>query len=66
MNTPNISLNFTVNDIHKIREYHYEFTKNMSTKDRTAFYKEGADEIQKEIEAKKTSKIKNNYNQTVT
>jgi len=57
MNTPNISPNFTINDIHKIREYHYELTKNMSTKERTAFYKTGADEIQKEIEnRRKTNK----------
>ena len=56
MNEPNISPNFTVDDIHKIREYHYEFTKNMSVKERAAFYKIGADKIQQEIESRKRTK----------
>ena len=51
MNAPKISPNFTVDDIHKIREYHYELTKDMSSQERAAFYKEGADETQRKIEA---------------
>lgn len=31
---PIISLDFTVDDIHKIREYHYELTKDMTTQER--------------------------------
>jgi len=39
-----ISPAFTVEDIHKVREYHYEPTKNMTAEERRAFYKKGADE----------------------
>lgn len=56
MNEPNISPNLTIEDIHKIREYHYELTKNMSSKERAAFYKTGADKVQQEIEARRKSK----------
>ena len=46
----NISPNFTIDDIHKIREYHYELTKNMTTDELCAFYKKGADEGEKRIQ----------------
>lgn len=46
-----ISLSFTVDDIHKVREYHYELTKNMSDEERRAFYKKGADEAEQKIQA---------------
>ncbi|MCL2089155.1 MAG: hypothetical protein FWH14_06705 [Oscillospiraceae bacterium] len=45
----NISPAFTVGDIHKVREYHYELTKNMTTEERRAFYKKGADEAERKI-----------------
>ena len=35
----NISHNFTIEDIHKIREYNYEVTKNMSLEERNNYYK---------------------------
>jgi hypothetical protein len=38
----NISNNFTIEDIHKIREYNYEFTKNMTKEERRAYYSEAA------------------------
>ena len=56
MNKPTISPDFTIADIHKIREYHYEVTKNMSAKERAAFYKEGADKISKSIEERRKQK----------
>jgi len=56
MNEPNISPNFTIEDIHKIREYHYELTKNMSSEERIAFYKVGADKVQREIESRRKAK----------
>lgn len=56
MNKPDISSNFTINDIHKIREYHYELTKNMSSKERAAFYKDGAERVLKDIENIRKSK----------
>ncbi len=44
-----ISPAFTVEDIHKVREYHYELTKNMSSEERHGFYKKMADEAEKQI-----------------
>lgn len=38
---PVISPDFTVEDIHRIREYHYELTKDMTTQERINFYNEG-------------------------
>jgi hypothetical protein len=56
MEKPNISPNFTVEDIHKIREYHYELTKNMPFEERVAFYREGAKEFQKYLAERKLKK----------
>jgi len=53
MDKPNISPNFTVDDIHKIREYHYELTKNMTFEERAAFYHDGAKEFQNYLAARK-------------
>ena len=45
-----ISPNFTIDDIHKIREYNYEITKGMTTEELSAYYKNSADSVEKEIE----------------
>ena len=58
MNKPNISPDFTVDDIHKIREYNYELTKNMSADERTSFYKDGADKVSKAIEERRKLKAR--------
>jgi hypothetical protein len=53
MNKPEISENFTVDDIHKIREYHYALTKNMSVEERNNFIRKNIDDFlkkQKEIQ----------------
>ena len=57
-----ISPNFTIEDIHKIREYNYEMTKNMSKEDRRTYYKNGADEIEREIQKIRENKIINRMN----
>ena len=54
---PDISPDFTIDDIHKIREYHYELTKNMTRQEKMAFYNEGAKEFLKEMEERKLQKI---------
>ena len=38
---PNISPDFTIEDIHKIREYRYELTKDTTTQEKINFYNEG-------------------------
>jgi len=53
MEKPNISQDFTIEDIHKIREYHYELTKDMSFDERVAFYREGAKEFQEYLKERK-------------
>lgn len=35
---PKISPNFTIEDIHKIREYNYEITKHMTVEEKLAYY----------------------------
>jgi hypothetical protein len=40
---PEASLNFTVDDIHKIRSWHYEITKDLSAEERAAYYKKGVE-----------------------
>ncbi|MCL2065522.1 MAG: hypothetical protein FWG98_14275 [Candidatus Cloacimonetes bacterium] len=51
-----ISPNFTIEDIHKIREYNYEITKNMSKEERRSYYKAGAERAFKEMEELKKEK----------
>ena len=57
MDKPSISADFTVEDIHKTREYHYELTKSMTREQRRAFYREGAKEFQEYSAARKRQKI---------
>ena len=45
MNNLEISDNFTVDDIHKVREYNYEMTKEMSGKERSEYYRSQAEEF---------------------
>ncbi len=51
-----ISPDFTVEDIHKIREYHYELTKDMTTQERINFYNEGGRAFLAEMEKRKRQK----------
>lgn len=50
MTKPNISPNFTIEDIHKIREYNYEMTKDLTVAERRAYYSKGAAETMRRIE----------------
>ena len=49
MDEPILSHYFTVEDIHKVREYNFEITKNMSPDELRNFYKKGADEGERRI-----------------
>ena len=52
-----ISPDFTIEDIHKIREHNYETTKNMTSEEKKAYYNEGAEEVMRIIqEMKKENK----------
>ena len=46
MEKPILSPDFTIEDIHRLREYNYEMTKNM---ERLDYYNEAGHAFQKEI-----------------
>ena len=46
----NITGSLTVDEIRQIRDYDYEMTKNMTHKERRAYYHEGEEETLAEIE----------------
>lgn len=53
-----ISPDFTVDDIHKIREENYERTKNMTMEEKIEYYNTAGMEAEKEIERRKALKRK--------
>ena len=57
MNKPILILNFTIDDIHKLREYNYYQTKDMSQQERIDYYNTRGMEVQKEIQARKLQKL---------
>ena len=54
---PVIGPDFTIEDIHKIREYHYELTKDMTPQERMDFYNEGGKAFLKEMDERKLQKV---------
>ena len=53
MDKPIIKDSFSVDDIHKIREYHYEMTKNLSREERIKEIKDKANKVKEELKRKK-------------
>lgn len=53
-----ISPDFTVEDIHKIREQNYERTKDMTVAEKVAYYNNSSKEAEKEIERRRALKRK--------
>ena len=45
-----ISPNFTVEDIHKIREHNYEVTKHMTTEEKLLYYNTPRTDAEEQIE----------------
>ena len=52
-----ISPNFTIDDIHKIREYNYEMTKHMTVEEKCKYYNDGAEEAKKRIEELRKARL---------
>lgn len=50
---PVVSPHFTIDNIYKIRDYHYELTKDMTTQEKINFYNEGGRDFFKEMEKRK-------------
>jgi hypothetical protein len=47
---PVLSPDFTIDDIHRIREWHYEQLKNATIEERMMFYYEGSKNVLRMIE----------------
>ena len=58
MEKPIISPDFTIEDIHKIREYNYEITKNMTLEEKLTYYNTAGLEAEREIQRRKELKRK--------
>lgn len=56
MNRPVLSPDFTIEDIHKLREYNYYQTKDMSRQERIDYYNSVGMEIHKIIQQRKLQK----------
>lgn len=48
-----ISPNFTIEDIHKIREHNYHVTKNMTRQEKMDYYNERGRKVQRIIQEEK-------------
>ena len=56
MDRPILSPNFTIEDIHKLREYNYYQTKDMTPQERMDYYNSRGMEVHKEIQMRKLQK----------
>lgn len=57
MDTLLISPNFTIEDIHKLREYNYFVTKDMTSQERIDYYNQKGRAFLKEIEESRLQKV---------
>ena len=53
MEKPVLSPDFTIEDIHKLREYNYEVIKHMTDEERMDYYNKRGREVQKKLEKMK-------------
>lgn len=56
MDRPILSPNFTIEDIHKLREYNYYQTKDMTPQERMDYYNSRGMEVHREIQMRKLQK----------
>lgn len=57
MKKPVLSPNFTIEDIHKLREYNYEITKDMTDKERMDYYNNRGREVQRKLARMKAANV---------
>lgn len=57
MEKPVLSPNFTIEDIHKLREYNYYVTKDMTSQERIDYYNQKGRAFLKEIEESRLQKV---------
>lgn len=58
MKTLSISPDFTIEDIHRIREQNFERTKGMTVEEKVAYYNNLGKEAEREIERRRVRKRK--------
>ncbi len=56
MKKPILSPDFTIEDIHKLREYNYYQTKDMTPQERMDYYNSRGMEVHREIQLRKLQK----------
>ncbi len=52
-----ISPNFTIEDIHRLREKNYNITKDMAPQERRNYYNQRGMEVHRQIQERKLKKI---------
>ena len=57
MEKPVLSPDFTIDDIHKLREYNYYLTKDMTPQERMDYYNKKGRAFQQEIEESKLQNV---------
>ena len=53
---PKLSSDFTVEDIHKVREHNYEVTKDMTATEKQEYYNVKGKEVHQQIQERKRCK----------
>lgn len=56
MEKPILRPDFTIEDIHKLREYNYEMTKDMTVEEKVAYYNNSGKEAEREIKRRRALK----------
>lgn len=57
MEKPILSADFTIEDIHKLREYNYEMTKELSREEKMDYYNNKGKEFLKILEESKMQNV---------
>lgn len=57
MEKPTLSSDFTIEDIHKIREYNYYLTKDMTIREKSDYYNSQGLEVHQMIQERKLQKV---------
>ena len=64
MEKPILSPDFTIEDIHKLREYNYYLTKDMTPQERRDYYNKRGMEVHRQIQERKLQKAQHTENLT--
>lgn len=57
MQKPTLSPDFTIEDIHRLREYNYYLTKDMTPQERLDYYNKAGHAFQREVEEARLQEV---------